>query len=116
MKTIPGVVDADTTLNAGKPEVSVRMDRPKAADLGVPLSEAAEALRLLVGGDAVTAASRGEQYEVHVRAEAGDRDSEAALGRLPIPARLGTVALEDVARFTRGRSRPTSGGCRGSAR
>ena len=55
MKTIPGVVDADTTLNAGKPEVSVRMDRPKAtSDLGVPLSEASEALRLLVSGDAVT--------------------------------------------------------------
>jgi hydrophobic/amphiphilic exporter-1 (mainly G- bacteria), HAE1 family len=103
VKTIPGVVDADTTLNAGKPEVSVRMDRPKAADLGVPLSEAAEALRLLVSGDAVTTYNEGgEQYEVHVRAEAGDRDSEAALGRLPIPSRLGTVALEDVARFTRG--------------
>ena len=103
VKTIPGVVDADTTLNAGKPEVSVRMDRPKAADLGVPLSEAAEALRLLVGGDAVTTYNEaGEQYEVHVRAEAADRDSEAALGRLPIPSRLGTVALEDVARFARG--------------
>jgi hydrophobic/amphiphilic exporter-1 (mainly G- bacteria), HAE1 family len=103
VKTIPGVVDADTTLNAGKPEVSVRIDRPKAADLGVPLSEAAEALRLLVSGDAVTTYNEGgEQYEVHVRAEAGDRDSEAALGRLPIPSRLGTVALEDVARFARG--------------
>jgi HAE1 family hydrophobic/amphiphilic exporter-1 len=103
VKTIPGVVDADTTLNAGKPEVSVRMDRPKAADLGVPLSEAAEALRLLVSGDAVTTYNEGgEQYEVHVRAEADDRDSEDALGRLPIPARMGTVALEDVARFTRG--------------
>ena len=63
VKTIPGVVDADTTLNAGKPEVSVRMDRPKAADLGVPLSEAAEALRLLVSGDAVTTYNEGgEQY------------------------------------------------------
>ena len=103
VKTIPGVVDADTTLNAGKPELSVRMDRPKAADLGVPLSEAADALRLLVGGDAVTTYNEGgEQYEVHVRAAAGDRDSEAALGRLPIPSRVGTIALEDVARFTRG--------------
>jgi HAE1 family hydrophobic/amphiphilic exporter-1 len=103
VKTIPGVVDADTTLNAGKPEVSVRMDRPKAADLGVPLSEAAEALRLLVNGDAVTTYNEGgEQYEVHVRAEADDRDSEEALGRLPIPSRIGTVPLEDVARFTRG--------------
>ena len=34
VKKIPGVVDADTTLNVGKPEMSVRIDRPKAADLG----------------------------------------------------------------------------------
>jgi HAE1 family hydrophobic/amphiphilic exporter-1 len=102
VKTIPGVVDADTTLNAGKPELSVRMDRPKAADLGVPLAETAEALRLLVGGDAVTTYNEGgEQYEVHVRADADDRGSEAALGQLPVRARVGTVALEDVARFTR---------------
>jgi HAE1 family hydrophobic/amphiphilic exporter-1 len=104
VKAIPGVVDADTTLNLGKPELSVRVDRPKAADLGVPLSDAAEALRLLVGGDAVTTYNEaGEQYEVHVRAEADDRGSEAAIGRLPIPSsRLGTVAVEDVARFTYG--------------
>ena len=41
----------------------------KAADLGVPISDAAEALRLLVGGDQVTTYNEGgEQYEVHVRA------------------------------------------------
>jgi HAE1 family hydrophobic/amphiphilic exporter-1 len=103
VKTIPGVVDADTTLNIGKPELSIRMDRPKAADLGVPLADAADALRLLVGGDAVTTYNEGgEQYEVHVRAEADDRNSEAAIGRLPVPSRLGPVALENVARFERG--------------
>ena len=103
VKTIPGVVDADTTLNVGKPELSVRMDRPKAADLGVPLADASEALRLLVGGDSVTTYNEaGEQYEVHVRAEAEDRNSEAAIGRLPIPSRLGPVALENVASFTTG--------------
>ena len=103
VKTIPGVVDADTTLNIGKPELSIRMDRPKAADLGVPLADAADALRLLVGGDAVTTYNEGgEQYEVHVRAEADDRNSEAAIGRLPVPSRLGPVALENVASFERG--------------
>ena len=103
VKTIPGVVDADTTLNIGKPELSVRMDRPKAADLGVPLAEAADALRLLVGGDAVTTYNEGgEQYEVHVRAQADDRNSEAAIGRLPVPSRMGPVALENVASFERG--------------
>jgi len=41
----------------------------KAADLGVPISDAADALRLLVGGDQVTTYNEGgEQYEVHVRA------------------------------------------------
>jgi HAE1 family hydrophobic/amphiphilic exporter-1 len=103
VKVIPGVVDADTTLNDGKPELSVRMDRPKAADLGVPLADAADALRLLVGGDAVTTYNEaGEQYEVHVRARADDRDSEAAIGRLPVPSRLGPIALENVASFASG--------------
>jgi hydrophobic/amphiphilic exporter-1 (mainly G- bacteria), HAE1 family len=103
-RAIPGLVDVDTSLRAGKPEVSVRLDRPRAADLGVQVSDAAEALRLLVGGDAVTTYNEGgEQYEVHVRAEARDRDSEAAIARLPVPSsRLGSVALENVASFQRG--------------
>ena len=74
MKTLPGVVDVDTSLNVGKPELSVQIDRPKAADLGVQIGDAAEALRLLVGGDQVTTYNEGgEQYEVHLRARAENR-------------------------------------------
>jgi hydrophobic/amphiphilic exporter-1 (mainly G- bacteria), HAE1 family len=104
VKKIPGVVDADTSLNVGKPELSVHIDRPRAADLGVPLADAADALRLLVGGDAVTTYNEGgEQYEVHLRAEAANRNSQAALAALPIPSsRLGTVSLENVATFSSG--------------
>ncbi len=70
-KTIPGVVDLDTSLNVGKPELSVELDRPKAADLGVQIGDAAEALRLLVGGDQVTTYNEGgEQYR---SASAGPR-------------------------------------------
>jgi hydrophobic/amphiphilic exporter-1 (mainly G- bacteria), HAE1 family len=103
-RAIPGLVDVDTSLRVGKPEVSVRLDRPKAADLGVQVSDAAEALRLLVGGDQVTTYNEaGEQYEVHLRAEGQNRDSEAAIGRLTVPSgRLGSVALENIASFTRG--------------
>src|SRR6185436_1329190 len=54
VKPLPGVVDIDTSLNTGKPELSVQVDRPKAADLGVQIGDAAEALRLLVGGDQIT--------------------------------------------------------------
>jgi HAE1 family hydrophobic/amphiphilic exporter-1 len=100
-KEIPGLVDVDTNLNTGRPEWSVRLDRPKAADLGVQVSDAAEALRLLVGGDQVTTYNEdGEQYEVHVRADARDRSSQEAIALLPVPSsRLGSVTLDNVAAF-----------------
>ncbi len=100
---IPGLADADSSLRPGRPEMNVRVDRSKAADLGVQLGDAAEALRLLVGGDQVTTYNEaGEQYEVHLRAEASDRASDASLARLPVPsARLGAIALENVATFER---------------
>src|SRR5688500_9660839 len=44
MKTIPDVVDADSTLITGKPELRVVIDRARAADLGVRVSDIAQAL------------------------------------------------------------------------
>ena len=101
---IPGLVDIDTSMNLGKPEVSVRVDRMKASDLGVAISDAANALRLLVGGDQVTTYNEGgEQYEVHLRADAPDRISTAAIAGLTVPsARLGAVSLENLAQFDDG--------------
>jgi HAE1 family hydrophobic/amphiphilic exporter-1 len=100
-RKIEGLVDVDTNLNTGRPEWSVRLDRPKAADLGVQVSDAAEALRLLVGGDQVTTYNEaGEQYEVHVRADARDRSSQEAIALLPVPSsKLGSVTLDNVASF-----------------
>jgi hydrophobic/amphiphilic exporter-1 (mainly G- bacteria), HAE1 family len=103
-RSIPGLVDVDTSLRVGKPEMAVKLDRPKASDLGVQIADAAEALRLLVGGDQVTTYNEGgEQYEVHLRAQDQDRGSEAAVGQLTVPSsRLGGVALDNIATFARG--------------
>src|SRR3954447_11857470 len=100
----PGVVDVDTSLNTGKPELSVHLDRLKASDLGVQVADAAEALRLLVGGDEVTTYNEGgEQYEVHVRALQTARDSASSIGQLTVPSnRIGSVPLENVAAVTSG--------------
>ena len=100
---IPGLVDVDTTLNLGKPELSVHIDRPKAADLGVSIGDAAEALRLLVGGDAVTTFNDGgEQYDVHLRARVEDRGTDDAIAALTVPSsRLGSVSLDHIATFER---------------
>ena len=103
-KKEPGVVDLDTSLNVGKPELSVHLDRLKAADLGVQLSDAAEALRLLVGGDQVTTYNEGgEQYEVHVRAVSGNRETPEAIGQITVPSStVGSVPLINIAQLTPG--------------
>ncbi|HEX3703115.1 MAG TPA: efflux RND transporter permease subunit, partial [Vicinamibacterales bacterium] len=106
VKALPGVVDVDTSMNVGKPELSVDVDRLKASDLGVQVGDAAEALRLLVGGDQVTTYNEGgEQYEVHLRARSENRSTEQAIGALAVPSsRLGSVSLDNVARFAPGTS------------
>ena len=105
-RTVAGAVDVDISLNPGKPELQVTLDRAKAADLGVQVADAAEAMRLLVGGDQVTTYNEGdEQYEVHVRAMPNFRRVAEDVGALPVPsARLGSVTLDHIATFTPGRA------------
>ena len=93
-------------MNVGKPELSVHVDRMKASDLGVKVSDAAEALRLLVGGDQVTTYNEGgEQYEVHVRAAQDARDTAAAIGQLTVPSdKVGSVPLVNLAGMAMGTS------------
>ena len=98
MRDIPGAVDVDTSLVLGKPEVTVTIDRARAGDLGVQVADVANALRLLVGGVEVsTYEERGEQYEVHERAEEKYRTDVTGLSALTVPSlRLGSVPLLDV--------------------
>jgi HAE1 family hydrophobic/amphiphilic exporter-1 len=105
LESIPGVVDADTNLIVGKPELGVHIDRAKAADLGVNVQDIASTLNVLVGGQEVTSYMEGgEQYEVHVRAEAGDRRGPQGIAQAEVPStRLGrTVALSDLVKMEEG--------------
>jgi HAE1 family hydrophobic/amphiphilic exporter-1 len=66
---VPGVVDIDTSLILGKPELAVDLDRKKAAELGIQVADVADTLRVMVGGRKIsTYNENGEQYEVHARA------------------------------------------------
>jgi len=70
----------------------------------VQIGDAAEAMRLLVGGDQVTTYNEGdEQYEVHVRAMPDYRRTVADVGGLTVASsRLGSVALDNIASFEPG--------------
>ncbi|HWZ89971.1 MAG TPA: efflux RND transporter permease subunit, partial [Polyangiaceae bacterium] len=104
LKKVHGAVDVDSSLITGKPEIGVYIDRARAADLGVQVLDVANALRLLVEGVQVsTYEERGEQYEVHVRAEPQYRADKNGLRLLTVPSsRLGFVPLSDVVELRNG--------------
>ena len=93
------MVDQDTTLNIGNPEVHVHLDRAKAADLGVRASDVATALRTMVAGEEVSKFKDGdEQYSVRLRLLAEDRDRPEKIQNLWVPSsRLGQVQVANFA-------------------
>jgi HAE1 family hydrophobic/amphiphilic exporter-1 len=101
LEKVPGVVDLETSLVLGKPEMSVQLDRNKAAALGVQVADVADTLRVMVGGRKVSTYNEGgEQYEVHARAVQQWRTTAEGISQIAVPSgTLGAVSLDHVARF-----------------
>jgi HAE1 family hydrophobic/amphiphilic exporter-1 len=101
-RTIPGMVDVDTTLARRTPEIRVHIDRDKAAVLGVGVDAIASSLRTMVGGEEVTKFKEAdEQYVVRLRLQEDFRKNAGVIGDLYVPsARLGLVKLNNVVRIT----------------
>ncbi len=99
MKTQPQFTDVDTTASNRNPELQVRINREKAADLGVNIATIAGALQVLVGGEAVTKYKEGvDQYDVWLRADLPSRDRPETVARLAVPTNRGTlVELRNIA-------------------
>ena len=86
MRTIPGIVDADTNFEPTAPELRVRINRTRAADLGVSIDSLATNLRLLVGGDEVSKYKEGDdQFSVKLRLDEQFRNDPARMGELLVP-------------------------------
>ena len=96
---IPGIVDADTTLKLDKPELRVVVDRARAADLGVQMTDVATALRLMVGGDEEVSRFYDPQvnddYDIQLRLAEGTRNSADEVTRLFIPSSRGELVRLD---------------------
>ncbi|HEY8943459.1 MAG TPA: efflux RND transporter permease subunit, partial [Polyangiaceae bacterium] len=104
LKKVPGAVDVASTYVGGKPELSLKIDRDRAADLGVRVADIAATLRLFVGGQEVSSyVERGETYDVYLRGESKFRADMAGLSLLTVPSsKLGSVPLLDVVRHEPG--------------
>ncbi|MEO5802319.1 MAG: efflux RND transporter permease subunit [Verrucomicrobiota bacterium] len=94
-----GVIDADTTLKLDSPELRVKINRARAADLGVDTSDIATGLRLMVGGDPRVSRFRDESvnddYDVQLRLIENDRKDEATIAQLFLPSKNGGLVRLD---------------------
>jgi hydrophobic/amphiphilic exporter-1 (mainly G- bacteria), HAE1 family len=104
MKTIPDVVDVDSTLISGKPELRVEIDRARAADLGVRVGDIAQALNSLVAGQKVSTFNAGtDQYDVRVRSVGEFRTSVEGLKRMIVSStKVGWVSLDNLVHVDEG--------------
>jgi HAE1 family hydrophobic/amphiphilic exporter-1 len=104
LRKVPGVVDIDSTLSLGKPQFGIIVDRAKAGELGVSISDISTTLQLLVAGRKVSDFNdKGEQYEVHVRSIADVRNQRNALAMITVPSsKYGVVPLGDIIHFEKG--------------
>jgi multidrug efflux pump len=85
-----------------KPQLDVRIDRAKAADLRVPVSNIASTLESLLGGRRVTEFQRGnQQYYAIVQVTDDNRATPSDLGRLYVRSTDGMlIQLSNVVRWS----------------
>ncbi len=85
IRTIPGLVDLDSSIKPNKPTVDVQMQREAASDLGLSLGAVGNQLRTLVAGTTVTnwRADDDQTYDVNVRLNPNARNALQDMERLP---------------------------------
>ncbi len=105
MSQYPELVDVNPSLNLNTPELQVKVDRQRAADIGVRMTDVSDAVRLFYSGeDEITRFKEGsEQYPVTMQLLPEQRDNPDVLARMMVPsAKVGQVRLENVATIQRG--------------
>lgn len=101
LRRIPGIGAVTSSASLVRPELVVRPDFARAADLGVTSAAIAETLRVATSGDYSQALAKlnlsERQVPVVVRLADSGRDDLDMLRRLPVPGASGAVPLESVA-------------------
>ncbi len=99
IEAVPGTADVGFTMEEGRPEFRVRLDRERMAALGVPTLAVTHTIQAYFQGVLATLFREGgQEYRVLVRAPRERRLDERELELLPVPTLTGKqVPLSDVA-------------------
>jgi hydrophobic/amphiphilic exporter-1 (mainly G- bacteria), HAE1 family len=104
LQSTPGVGDIQVKYSPGRPELSVSIDRQRAADRGLSAAEVAMALRNAVEGEEAGKLRQPGQKDdvpIKVRLDKTYRGDAAALANVTIATSRGPVKLTDVVNIQR---------------
>lgn len=99
VEATPGAVDVSVSRKIPRPEVMVRLDRDKAASLGVNVALVADALRTnYYGFDDTKFREAGDDFDIELRLKKDQRETIRGIGETPITTLTGqTIKLRNVA-------------------
>ncbi|KFZ39279.1 multidrug transporter AcrB [Shewanella mangrovi] len=93
------ITGADLNYAETTPELMVRVDRQRAAELGVSVSDVSDTLEVMLGGRRQTTyVERGEEYDVYLRGDENHFNSMTDMSKIYVRTRSGQlVTLDSVA-------------------
>ena len=92
MQENPGFVGPDSDYKETRPQMRVNIDRARAADLGVSVTEIGRALETMMGSRQVTTfVDAGEEYDVLVQADRAGRASPTDLEAIQVRSSTGEL-------------------------
>lgn len=109
IKGIRGAVDVQTSVEEGRPELQIVLDRDRIYALGLSTSQVSQAVSTFIKGTRASMfRDRGEEYEILVRLGQKDRESKEILNQLFVTTLQGQpIPLSSIVRVERTLS-PTS--------
>ncbi|MPZ18697.1 MAG: MMPL family transporter [Luteitalea sp.] len=92
MQTLPGITDVRIDREEGRPEMAIRVDRDKAATLGMGVGQVADTLQTNIAGrQAAFYRERGEEYPIIVRLREEDRRRVTDVGDVLVTTPSGSI-------------------------
>ncbi|MFH1230633.1 MAG: efflux RND transporter permease subunit [Planctomycetota bacterium] len=98
LKKIKGITDIDRDLRIGKPELQIKIDRERAADMGISIADISSVIGASFGGLEVgDYTEKGKTYKVRVKAVDNERKISNDISDIAVRSKSGgTVDLASI--------------------
>lgn len=102
VKKVPGTRDVETSIDGGRPEVRIKVDKDRASYYGLDASQVAQTVRIAINGvEATKYRVAGTEVEVNVQLNELSRKTLEDLEGMTLMSPTGVnVPLRNIARFT----------------